>query len=142
MRLGKASAYGVFAAIYIAKHQSAGPVQGRAIADAYGIPPEYLLKILNQLVRSRVLDSETGRRGGFVLRNPPDLTSLLDIIETIDGPIDGDLTVRKEVAGSEEAKDRVEAICRSIADYARDLLGRTSVQQLINVDAPAVTVPR
>jgi Rrf2 family protein len=130
MRLGRASAYGVFATVYIASHQGNGPVQGRDVADAYGVPPEYLLKILQRLVRARVLRSERGRGGGFKLRKPASQTNMLEIVEAIDGPVDGELMVREEIRGATRAKNIVEGNCTKIARFARSLLSRTTVQQL------------
>ena len=83
MRLGKAAAYGVYATLHIAQSDKDGPIQGRIIAKSCGIPVEYLLKILQQLVRAQVLLSERGRGGGFLLRRTPAQTSLLDIVEAI-----------------------------------------------------------
>jgi Rrf2 family protein len=131
MRLGKASAYAVFAAVHVARHEKDGPVQGRIIADAYGIGPDYLLKILQQLVRSQVLVSEAGRRGGFKLKKKPEQITLLEIVEAIEGPVDGELTIRKEILGAEAAKDKVEQVCEDVAGIARSLLGKTTIKHLM-----------
>ena len=84
MRLGKASSYGILATLHIAKVAKQDPIQGREIADACGIPGEYLLKILQQLARLRILSSERGRGGGFTLAKAPSQTTLLEIIEAIE----------------------------------------------------------
>jgi Rrf2 family protein len=131
MRLSKASAYAVFATVHVAKHQQHGPVQGRVIAEACGIPVEYLLKILQQLVRFQVLDSETGRRGGFLLKNDPEQTTLLQIVEAIDGPMTGELSVRKEITGDEAVKDIIEGLCQEAAQATQALLRKTTVGQLL-----------
>ena len=107
-------------------------MQGRDIAKACSIPDEYLLKILQQLVRSQVLRSERGRSGGFLLRRPPSRTTLLHVVEAIQGPVVGDLSVRKEVKASGPAKDAVEGVCSEIARYAKSLLHRTTIRQLID----------
>ncbi len=130
MQLGKASAYAVFATIFIAKHAEDGPVQGREIADAYGIPSEYLLKILQQLVRSQVLASERGRAGGFALRKSPGKTTLLEIVEAVEGPINGELIARREIKGANDAKQQVERVCKDIAKYTKSLLKATTIKQL------------
>lgn len=130
MRLGKASAYAAFATMFVAEHQADGPVNGRRIAESYGLPPEYLLKILQQLVKARILRSETGRRGGFTLRKPPQRTTLLEIVEAIEGPLDGGLSVRAEVNGAGPAKTRLEDMCRNIVKSTQALLRETTIQQL------------
>ncbi|MFH1747976.1 MAG: Rrf2 family transcriptional regulator [Planctomycetota bacterium] len=130
MQLGKASAYAAFATIYVARHQLTGPVSGRRVAEACGIPPEYLLKILQQLARAEILRSETGRRGGFTLRKSADETTLLEIVEAIEGPLDGGLPVRKEVGGTDAARTQLEAMCSGITRYARTLLSKTTIAGL------------
>lgn len=134
MRLSKASAYAVFAVLHIAKHQDEGPVQGRVIAQAHGLPLEYLLKILQQLVRANVLVSETGRRGGFQLKKPPYRTTLLEIVEAIDGPVNGRLGMRAEITGADRAMDQVEALCERIAEDTKTLLRQATVKHLLRPD--------
>jgi Rrf2 family protein len=131
MQLGKASAYGVLAVVHIARQSGHGPVQGRAIAESHGIPPEYLLKILQQLVRAGVLRSETGRRGGFNLKRSAQETTLLEIVEAIEGPLLGGLAIHHDTGDLGATMDRVEAMCRELARQARDRLGEMSVRDLL-----------
>jgi Rrf2 family protein len=131
MRLGKASAYGVHAALHIARAQANGPVQGRAIADACHIPQEYLLKILQRLVRGAVLRSEPGRRGGFALCKQPSATTLLELVEAIDGPIVGECPLP---GTHPHVGARLRSICVEAADKTRQLLQRTTLQQLLDAN--------
>ncbi|MGD8454136.1 MAG: Rrf2 family transcriptional regulator [Phycisphaerae bacterium] len=143
MRLGKASAYAAFATMFVAEHQADGPVNGRRIAESYGLPPEYLLKILQQLVKARILRSETGRRGGFTLRKPAQRTTLLEIVEAIEGPLDGGPAVQADVDGAGQAKTRLEDMCRNIAKSTQALLRETTIQQLAEGNTPpAEDAPR
>jgi Rrf2 family protein len=131
MRLGKAAAYGVYATLHIAQSDKDGPIQGRIIAKSCGIPVEYLLKILQQLVRAQVLLSERGRGGGFLLRRTPAQTSLLDIVEAIEGPITSELDVKKQVIISDKARSKIEGVCEDIANHTRAKLRKTTIKQLM-----------
>lgn len=137
MKLSKASVYGVVAARYIACHGSDGPVHGRAIADAHQIPQEYLLKTLQLLVRARILTSEIGRRGGFLLARPTDEITLLHIIEAIDGPIDGVCAPSHlaDVGGS--LAERIADAARQIDALTRDVLGAVTLHSLVDHPLPA-----
>ena len=137
MRLGKASLHAVFAAIYIADHEQTGPVSGRQIAEACGIPAEYLFKILQRLCRVRVLESTRGRHGGFVLRQPADETTLLAIIEAIEGPLTSEPAVRPEATGVEPAQRQVETFCQELAERSRSLLASTTIKHLMGQPVPA-----
>ncbi len=56
------------------------------IAHAMQIPKSFLAKILQRLVRSHILASMRGVRGGFMLAVKPSEISLLDIMESVQGP--------------------------------------------------------
>ena len=131
MRLGRAAAYAVLATAHLAEHTNGVPIQGRDIAGACGIPSGHLLKILQQLVRAQILSSERGPAGGFVLRKPADEITLLEIVEAIEGPISGDLMLRNVADEKERTRERLESTCQNVADYARGLLGKTIITDLV-----------
>ncbi len=130
MRLGRAAAYAVFATTHLAENGDGTPIQGRDIAECCGIPSGHLLKILQQLVRAQVLSSERGPAGGFVLRKPASEISLLEIVEAIEGPINGDLLLRNVATGKEIARQRLEQTCQEVANFAKALLARTFISDL------------
>ena len=63
-----------------------GLVMAAKVAKAYDIPLEYLLKIMQQLVRANVLNSKRGPGGGFSLARPATEITMLEIVEAVDGP--------------------------------------------------------
>ncbi len=135
--LGRAAEYAIFATLYIAKNDERGPVQGRAIADSYGIRPEYLLKILQRLVRARIIRSERGRNGGFRQLKPPAQTTLLEIVEAAEGPLKPEPREPIEVTDSDGSKELIQDVCGEIAEYTRSLLSRTTVSQLVEATPPS-----
>jgi Rrf2 family iron-sulfur cluster assembly transcriptional regulator len=56
----------------------------RTIADATGVPPSFLGKVLQTLVAEGLLESRRGRGGGFRLARDPRLITLLDVVEPFD----------------------------------------------------------
>lgn len=85
MLLSQTSRYALGAAVYLAEHHAedrAVPVG--EIADAIGVPRNYLSKTLHQLARQGVLTSERGPRGGFRLTRDPAQMRLFDVV----GPLD------------------------------------------------------
>jgi Rrf2 family protein len=62
-----------------------GPVQATDLAQATDVPENYLRKVLLELVRSGVLRSTRGKRGGFQLAVPADRLTLLAIVGRLDG---------------------------------------------------------
>lgn len=87
MRISRSTGYALLAVGYIAQHKNQKVILSQDISKQYNIPLEYLLKILQQLVRANVLRSKRGPRGGFSLAKPPDKITMLQIIEAVDGPM-------------------------------------------------------
>ena len=59
----------------------------RAVAEAKGIPYSFARAIQHDLTRAGVVESVRGAHGGMKLSVDPTLTSLLDIIEIVQGKI-------------------------------------------------------
>jgi len=56
------------------------------LAQAGEIPEHFVLKILQSLVRARLIQSQRGAGGGFTLAVDPQEITLLDVVEAIEGP--------------------------------------------------------
>ncbi len=72
--------YAIRAAIDIATRPPGQQVLAAHLGETLGIPAHYLSKILQQLVRARVLKSTRGRQGGFALAKPADKIKLREIV--------------------------------------------------------------
>ena len=78
--------YGLQAMFYIALHSSSDKnVELTEIAREQDIPKHFLSKILQLLVREKLLYSMKGPTGGFRLTRPPDEITLIEIVDAIDG---------------------------------------------------------
>lgn len=55
------------------------------IAEEYDIPKHFLSKILQQLVKGKLLNSSKGPSGGYKLTRHPDEITLIEIVDIIDG---------------------------------------------------------
>ena len=85
MKVSKASAYALHALMYMVRHTTELPVVGSIIAKAEGIPPAYLAKVFQRLVKAGFVKSVKGRRKGYVFAVPPEEISLLEIFEAVEG---------------------------------------------------------
>jgi Rrf2 family transcriptional regulator, iron-sulfur cluster assembly transcription factor len=54
------------------------------IADEVGAPPNYLGKLLKQLARAGLLESQKGFGGGFRLSKPAHKITMYDVLEHVD----------------------------------------------------------
>ncbi len=57
------------------------------LAQAQGIPPQFLVDILTNLRTDRLVRSHRGRDGGYELARPGDQISIADVLRCIDGPL-------------------------------------------------------
>src|SRR5256885_10241862 len=71
LRFTKRADYGLMAIHYIAVHDDVGAVSAKRIAEEFGIPPELLAKILQRLAKRRLIGSQNGPKGGYVVSRPP-----------------------------------------------------------------------
>lgn len=64
-------------------------VSARSIAEALGIAPATLTKLLNSLRNARLIESREGARGGIRLARAADAITLLDVLQAVehDGPL-------------------------------------------------------
>ncbi|MBA9004147.1 RrF2 family transcriptional regulator [Thermomonospora cellulosilytica] len=61
-------------------------VPAAMLAAFYELPPAYLNKQLQALVRAGILTSTSGPRGGFRLARRPEEITVLDVVVAIEGP--------------------------------------------------------
>ena len=87
LRLSKKADYALLAMRHLAANAERGAVSARELAEAYDVPPELLAKVLQKLVRGRLLTSVQGIRGGYGLARPAGAISVVDVIHAIDGPL-------------------------------------------------------
>jgi Rrf2 family protein len=87
LRLSKKADYALMALRHLAAHGDGEAVSARELAESYDIPPELLAKVLQRLVRSRLLESHQGIRGGYGLARAASTISVAEVIQAIDGPL-------------------------------------------------------
>ena len=86
LRLSKKADYALMAMKHLAQKRDVSSTSAREIAEQYDIPIELMAKVLQRLVRMRLLASTQGTRGGYMLGRPANMISVADVIEAIDGP--------------------------------------------------------
>ena len=78
--------YGIRALIYLANHQGSH-AKAADIGSAMGIPTGFLQQVLQELQRARLVSSRSGPLGGYLLARAPEDITILEIVETLEGPI-------------------------------------------------------
>lgn len=84
--LSNASKYTIKAMLYLMMHASKdNKIGAKVIAKDLNIPEPFLAKLLQQLVRFRLLSSTKGPKGGFYISKQNAKHSICDILEVIEG---------------------------------------------------------
>ena len=80
--------YGVTALLDLADAYGDRLVQIRELVEKHDIPKSYLEQIFNRLTKFGVVKSVRGNRGGYQLGQAPDILTLLEVCEVLEGPLD------------------------------------------------------
>ncbi len=87
MQITRQADYAIRAVLYISKLGANQRAATSHIAQEQHIPPSFLAKIISQLSIAGLLQTSRGARGGVMLAKKPEDITLLDVVESIDGPI-------------------------------------------------------
>jgi Rrf2 family cysteine metabolism transcriptional repressor len=101
MQLSSKAEYACLAVIELATAgTNGGPKRTRAIAEAHGIPKQYLAQILLRLKRAGLVHCARGALGGYSLARPADQITVAEIIAAIDSHRDPALRGKSTAARS------------------------------------------
>jgi Rrf2 family protein len=125
LKLTKKADYALMAMKHLAENADQGAHSAKDVADAFGIPPEALAKILQRLAKAGLLHSQHGIKGGYTLGRPAHTISAFEVIRAIDGPlfITSCVTVRGECDQTDrcnireplrKVNDSIEAVLKRI----------------------------
>jgi Rrf2 family protein len=87
MRISAKTDYAVRAAAELAAAGRDRPIKADQISRAQRIPLRFLLNILSELKRARIVQSHRGAEGGYQLARPPEEITLAEIIRAVEGPL-------------------------------------------------------
>ncbi|HUO16264.1 MAG TPA: Rrf2 family transcriptional regulator [Verrucomicrobiae bacterium] len=87
LKLTKKADYALMAMKHLAERENEGSRSAKDVAEAFGIPPEALAKILQKLAKAGLLQSQHGINGGYTLARAAHTISAFEVIQAIDGPL-------------------------------------------------------
>ena len=130
LKLTKKADYGLIAVRHLAEHADLGACSAKDLAEMYGIPQEALAKILQRLVRSKLLISRQGTDGGYVLARDPRTISALEVIRAIEGPLFITSCNNSNKSCSTSSKCTVREPLQKVSRTIEEVLGKLSVWEL------------
>ena len=86
LRISKLTDYGTVVLAHLAANQ-ATVCSAADVAEATGVAPPTVSKLLKALARADLVTSTRGANGGYRLARPPQDISAADVIDALDGPV-------------------------------------------------------
>ena len=84
--LSNASKYAIKAMLFLVIHtDKSNKIGVKSLAKTLVVPEPFLAKILQKLVRNKLLSSAKGPNGGFYTSESNSKNTICDILQTIDG---------------------------------------------------------
>jgi Rrf2 family iron-sulfur cluster assembly transcriptional regulator len=87
LRLSTKGQYGVRAMFEIAKNYRNGPLTIKEIAKKQSVSVAYLEQLLNTLRRTKLIKSQKGPGGGYILGKRPEEITVGMILKALEGPV-------------------------------------------------------
>lgn len=125
----------VLALTELAGRGGTAPVPILEVAEGRGIPLHLLEQLFSALRRAEILQSQRGVKGGYSFRRPPSEVTLLEVVETVDGPLRPPEPVdrRPDPAG--------EPIWAEACERLADLLREVTVADMVDREARLESAP-
>ena len=141
LRLSKKADYALMAMKHLATRTDLVSASAREIAEQYDIPIELMAKVLQRLVRNRLLVSTQGTRGGYMLGRVSSSISVADVIEAIDGPFTVTACSTDKHDCEQYSKCSVRDPLWQIRERIAATLGTVTLADMANEPDPVVTSP-
>ncbi len=113
MVIGEGVEWGLHCCVALAWLDDHAPIATARLAEIFELPPEYLKKRLQPLVREGILESTPGARGGYRLARAPERITLMDVVAAVEGRTDAFrcTEIRRRGAGAARAKSEFGKPC-------------------------------
>lgn len=131
MKLSTRGKYGLYAMYYLALHKGEGPQTLQSISTI-GVPKQYLEQILGNLRRAGLVITTRGAQGGYEMATEPKATSLLDIIDAVEGPIELSECAAAEASCAQSGTCPVRRVWQRVTDSINTELDKIKLSDMLS----------
>ena len=85
MRLGEGVEWSIHCCTILALLPQGVTISGRRLAEFHAVPAPYLVKHLQKLSQAGIVETTTGRKGGYRLARDQSEITLLDVVLALEG---------------------------------------------------------
>ncbi len=131
MELTRKGDYAIRGIVYLASQPPDKISLLSEIAAAVDVPQTFLAKIFQQFSKTGIVKSFRGTGGGFMLANPPEKITLLQIVETVEGTIIPNRCVLRPGECERDSFCTVHPVWIKIQHQVREILGEITLKELV-----------
>lgn len=129
MKISAKAEYACVALVELAiRHQRGLPTSLKVIAEQYRISQPFLMQIFMQLKGAGLVVSVRGAGGGYQLARMPELISIADVVDVVDGP--PALETALSSLPESPVIRQLQSIWRSVSLKEREILEHKSLAEL------------
>jgi len=136
MQITRATDYAVRILIHLAAVSDDARVAASDVARAIEAPGSFVSKVLQQLVQCGLVTSRRGAGGGFQLAVQPEKITLLDVVETVEGPLQINLCLPGEETCDRKSWCGAHPIWTKAQDALKEVLASATIAQLARDSMP------
>lgn len=144
MQITRATDYAVRVMVHLATLPQGKKTQLNSLAEVTGVRRTFLSKILQRLVQQGFLSSHRGAGGGFCLKVPAEQLTLLQVVESIEGPTRLNVCLKEGASCARKSWCGVHPVWGEAQSALTNVLAGMSVAQLAkkttaNLNKPSET---
>ncbi len=132
MKISTKGRYGLRILIDLAMHDPEKPRMLKDIAQSQQISEKYISRLVIDLRRAKLVRSVRGVNGGFHLAKRPEEITLLEILETMEGPISVVECVRSPEKCTRRTLCPARDIWSKLNDGIRELTQKITLDDILN----------
>ena len=131
--------YALRAMLFLAEYAGKGPVSAKMIAIEENISYQLCCKLMQKLARAKLVQSCMGVKGGFELAYEPAQVNLLEIVETIQGPLSMNRCLLGKDTCEKQSTCPVRVKLSEVQGSMVEYLRGTSLKDLIEIKTGSLT---
>ena len=141
MQLTRAADYAVRVVTHLASEPPGTVVSKNVLARVSDAPESFLAKILQALTRAGLIEARRGVEGGFLLLERGAQASLLDVVESIDGPISLNVCLNAEISCHRAHGCAAHQVWRRAQEAMLAVLREAKIAQMVGPSTATAGVP-
>jgi len=130
MQLTREGDYGIRSVLYLARQPYKKISFVTEISEEYKIPRSFLAKILQKLVKAKIVRSYRGVKGGFSLARQAKDISVLDLLEAIEGRLAMNICLADKKKCDFSRNCPIHSVWANVQSKVVDVLKKSNFEEL------------